>query len=122
MKNVVMAAVAAMGLMTTSAYAVELGGGVAAGGEVETTYNFDTETFGVLFTPEMSYDWNNTVLFEVSTEIDILELNNDAVDNWTGLDFEVTYTLNNNLELFGEISTNEDFNFGDPIIGSRLSF
>lgn len=117
MKNILLATLSVFAL-TSAANAFELGGGLALGGEVESSYNFGTENFGVLFTPAASFTYEGFSL-TVDTEFDMLNLNADA---FTGLDFEAIYTINRNISAYGEISTNADFTFGDLVVGTRLSF
>jgi len=114
-------AAAAAFTFATSANAFELGNGLSVGGEVEQSYDFGTEDFAILFTPEVDFAYAGLAL-NVSTEFDVLELNNDAVDNFQGLDFEATYGVNDYITAFGEISTNKDFEFGDLVVGTRLNF
>ena len=122
MKKVLFATLSVFAL-TSAANAFELGGGLAAGGEVESSYNFGTEDFSVLFTPEVSFATSG-LFVGASLEIDMLDLENY---DFTGVDFEATYTIDGvvpgfAVEAFGEISTDADFEFGDLVVGTRLNF
>ena len=113
--------VAAAMVAATSATAMDLGNGLSLGGEVETSYTTGVGDYNILFTPEAGFTAGDFA-FTVETEIDMLELNNDAVDNFQGLDLEATYSINSHLEAFGEVSTDKDIKFGDVTVGTRLSF
>ena len=120
MKNILLATAVFLGA-ASAASAFELGNGLSVGGEVEQSYDFGTEDFSLLFTPEVDFAYAGLAL-NVSTEFDVLELNNAAVDNFHGLDFEATYGVNDYITAFGEISTDKDFEFGDLVVGTRLNF
>lgn len=114
--------VAAAMVAATSASAMDLGNGLSVGGEVETSYTTsDTDNWGLDFTPEVGFEVD-AFAFTAETTFDMLELNNEAIDRFTGVDFEATYGISNNLEAFGEISTDNDWEFGDLTVGTRLSF
>ena len=115
--------IAAAMVAATSANAFDLGNGLSIGGEVETSWTpaADTNAYGLDFTPEASFTFQGLKL-SADTTIDMLELNNDAVDTFTGFDFEATYSVSDNLTAFGEVSTDADNAFGDITIGTRLSF
>ena len=112
---------AAAMVAATSATAMDLGNGLSLGGEFETSYTTGVGDYNMLFTPEAGFEAMGFAL-TVETEIDMLELNNDAVDNFQGLDFEATYGVNDYLEAFGEVSTDKDLEFGDVTVGTRLNF
>jgi len=114
--------VAAAMVAATSATAMDLGNGLSLGGEVETSYTTsDTDNWGLDFTPEVGFATGGFAL-TAETTFDMLELNNEAIDRFTGVDFEATYEVNSNLEAFGEVSTDNDWEFGDVTVGTRLSF
>lgn len=114
--------VAAAMVAATSATAMDLGNGLSLGGEVETTYTTsDTDNFGLDFTPKAGVEFQGLNL-TAETTFDMLELNNEAIDRFTGVDFEATYEINSNLEAFGEVSTDNDWEFGDVTVGTRLNF
>ena len=121
MKFVGIVAAAAALTFATSANAFELGNGLSVGGEVESSYNFGTEDFGLLFTPEASFNMDGLAL-GVSTEFDLANLEDEVADNFKGLDFEATYTVNDWVSAYGEISTDKDFEFGDLVVGTRFNF
>lgn len=121
----IVAATAALTLTACAAneaVAMDLGNGLSVGGEVETSYTTsDTDNWGLDFTPEVGFEVD-AFAFTAETTFDMLELNNEAIDRFTGVDFEATYGISNNLEAFGEISTDNDWEFGDLTVGTRLSF
>lgn len=116
------AAIALTACVANEAAAMDLGNGLSIGGEVETSYTTsDTNNWGVDFTPEVGFEMSGFAL-SAETTFDVLELNNEAIDRFTGVDFEATYGISNNLEAFGEVSTDNDWEFGDVTVGTRLSF
>jgi len=57
----------------------------------------------------------------VATDIDMLEL--DEGDIFQGLDFTADYTVpSTNINLYTEVSTDEDLEFGDVTVGAKVSF
>ena len=125
MKFVLIAAsaIALTACVANEAAAFDLGNGLSIGGEVETSWTpaADTNAYGLDFTPEAAITFQGLKL-SAETTFDMLELNNDAVDTFTGFDFEATYGVTDNLTAFGEVSTDADNEFGDITIGTRLSF
>lgn len=109
-------------LAASSASAFELGTtGISLGGEFDGHYTTGVEEFGLDFTPRAEFS-NWGIGFGVETTFDLLELNNDAVDTFTGLDFDASYQLTPAVEAYGEIGTNADLEFGDLTMGLRLGF
>ena len=116
------AAIALTACVANEAAAMDLGNGLSIGGEVETSYTTsDTNNWGLDFTPEVGFAMQGFAL-TAETTFDMLELNNAAIDRFTGVDFEATYGVTDNLEAFGEVSTDNDWEFGDVTVGTRLSF
>jgi hypothetical protein len=121
MKNILLATAVFFGA-ASAASAFELGNtGISLGGELETSYNFGTEDFGVLLTPEAGFEYD-ILAVTVSTDLNLADFNSDVTENFQGLDFEAVLTVNDYLNAYGEISTDADFEFGDLVIGTRLSF
>ena len=57
----------------------------------------------------------------VATDIDILTLDED--DIFQGLDFTADYTVpSTNINLYTEVSTDADLEFGDVTVGAKVSF
>ena len=57
----------------------------------------------------------------VATDIDMLEL--DEGDIFQGLDFTADYTVpSTNINLYTEVSTDADLEFGDVTVGAKVSF
>lgn len=109
-------------MAATSANSMDLGNGLSIGGEVESTYTTsDTNNYGLDFTPKAGYEFQGLAL-SAETTFDVLEINNEAINRFTGVDFEATYSLSKNVQAFGEVSTDNDWEFGDVTVGTRLSF
>ena len=59
--------------------------------------------------------------FTMATDIDMLTL--DEEDIFQGLDFTVDYTVpSTNINLYTEVSTGSDLEFGDVTVGATVSF
>ena len=59
--------------------------------------------------------------FTMATDIDMLTLDED--DIFQGLDFTVDYTVpSTNINLYTEVSTDSDLEFGDVTVGATVSF
>ena len=57
----------------------------------------------------------------VATDIDMLEL--DEGDIFQGLDFTADYSVpSTNINLYTEVSTDSDLEFGDVTVGAKVSF
>ena len=57
----------------------------------------------------------------VATDIDMLTL--DEGDIFQGLDFTADYEISNtNINLYTEVSTDADLEFGDVTVGAKFSF
>ena len=57
----------------------------------------------------------------VATDIDMLEL--DEGDIFQGLDFTADYSVpSTNINLYTEVSTDADLEFGDITVGAKVSF
>ena len=59
--------------------------------------------------------------FTMATDIDMLEL--DEGDIFQGIDFTMDYTVpSTNINLYTEVSTDSDLEFGDITVGATVSF
>ena len=88
-------ALAATVAFTSSAIAEEVGGGFSVGGEIDTSFNMDTENFNILLTPEAKYvQWGAE--FTVDIPINVYDQDqftlNDAFDK-PMINFGMTYGL-----------------------------
>jgi hypothetical protein len=119
MKNILLATTVLFAA-ASAASAFELGNtGVSLGGEVDFNYTTGVETTAMDITSSASFaKWG--VFFGAETTFDLLDV--DEVDDlFTGIDFDAAYAYGA-LEVYGEVSTDADFEFGDVTIGTRLSF
>lgn len=113
-------ATAATVLVATQAAAIDLGGGLSAGAEIDMNYTTGVETWALEATPELGFSTMGAEL-TVGSTFDMLKLNDD--DLFQGLDFEATYPLaTTGIELYGEVSTDDDLEFGDVTVGATFSF
>jgi len=122
----VAATVAALGLAACAAdeaAAIELGGGLKAGGEIDMNYTTGVEEWALEATPEVGFAAAG-VVFTVGSTFDLMGLNEDDV--FKGLDFGAEYDLGaigvNGIKAYGEVSTDADFEFGDITMGVNFSF
>lgn len=115
MKNILLATTI-LAMSAVSAMAFDLGGGLTAGGEVNAEYNVtQSGDIALTATPELVYVVGD-MDFTVGTDIDLTNI------DFVGLDLNATYYVGSNVELYAEISTNADLDFGDLIVGATLSF
>jgi hypothetical protein len=118
MKNILLATAVLFGA-ASAASAFELGNtGLSVGGEVDLNYTTGVETYAMDLTSGVSFS-NWGVTFNAETTWDLLDLNDG--DLFTGVDFDAAYQYGA-VELYGEVSTDADFEFGDVTVGTRLSF
>jgi hypothetical protein len=119
MKNILLATAVFFGA-ASAASAFELGNtGVSLGGEVDLNYTTGVETYAMDLTSTASFSmWG--VYLGAETTFDLLNLNNG--NQFTGVDFDAAYQVNNLIEVYGEVSTDDDFEFGDVTIGTRFAF
>ena len=119
MKNV-LTATALAAITATHISAAELGStGINIGAEVDMNYTTGVEDWSIDFIPEAGFNkWG--VDFKGSTTIDVIELNDG--DIFQGLDFEAGYSLTDNLRAYGEVSADQDWDFGDIKAGVSFSF
>ena len=122
MKTFILATIASIGLASAASAAdfSVAGQTLSIGGEVDMNYNTGTELFALEVVPSTGFVAYG-VDFEVSTTIDILQLNEGDV--FQGVEFEAGYTIpTTNVRAYAEIATNSDLEFGDLLVGATLSF
>jgi len=109
--------------VASQAAAIELGGGLKAGGEIDMNYTTGVEEWALEATPEVGFAAAG-VDFTVGSTFDLMGLNEDDV--FKGLDFGAEYDLGaigvNGIKAYGEVSTDADFEFGDITMGVNFSF
>lgn len=103
-------------MTAASAMAFDLGYGFSAGADINAEYNVTVGgAVALTATPELAYGVGDFG-FTVGTDIDLTDV------DFVGFDIGATYQIGKNLELYGDVSTDEDLKFGDLIIGATLSF
>ena len=107
MKKVLLTSVA-IATFSSAASAFDLGNGFSAGGEIVAAYTVDAEDTTAVFTPSLSYTEGN---FGAVASIDISVYENewvlqDQFDVGQTVDFELTYSLRDNMELMLETAYN----------------
>jgi len=119
MKNILLATAVLFGA-ASAASAWELGDtGINIGGEVDFNYTTGVEDYALDLTTGAGFSkWG--VTFNAETTWDLLDLNTDN-DLFTGVDFDAAYQYGA-VEVYGEVSADADFEFGDVTIGTRLAF
>lgn len=117
---------AAMGLLTimaTKASSMDFsvaGQTVSIGADSDINYTTGIEEWEWELTPSAGLTAMGIGL-SVATDIDMLEL--DEGDIFKGLDFTVDYTVpSTNVNLYTEVSTDSDLEFGDITVGATVSF
>ena len=121
------AAIAAATMVTlaacagTEAEAIELGGGLKAGAEIDMNYTTGIEEWALEATPEVGFEAYGANL-TVGSTFDLMGLNEDDV--FKGLDFGAEYNIGviPGLTAYGEIGTDADFEFGDATMGVKFAF
>lgn len=122
MKFVVTAAAIAMATTTASAADLNVGGlTLMAGGEVDMNYTTGVEEWAMEFTPYVGTEFMGVGL-SVETTMDLMKLDTDGSDAFTGLTFGSSYVVMDNLSVYGEVDTNADLEFGDAKLGASFRF
>jgi hypothetical protein len=108
-------------------------GGFSFGGEVDSTYNVDSEKALVVLTPEVNYTMGDTNI-ELSSPINVVNTQSttssdfvmfDALEDGTYplMNLEVTHQLRTNLELSAGSSYNlNTHKRGNILIGASFKF
>lgn len=109
MKNTFMAAIAAMGLSATSAYAGDLSF------NAETEYAFEAETFSI----ETGAAYNvNSFTFAGLVAFD------DSADSldFTGAEVSVSYAVTEGVDAYVRIEGDADWDHSETVVGVSFSF
>lgn len=116
MKTFLLTATAVLALTAGVAQAADLGHGFALSTEINAEYNVTAGgDVALTATPELAYTIGSVDL-TVATDIDLADI------NFVGLDLEAKYVVNDNWDLYADVSTDADLNFGDVVIGATVKF
>ena len=118
MKIAVIATAATL-LVATQASAIDLGNGLTAGVEFDGNYTSGVDVWALDVTPEVGLGFMGAD-FTVGTTFDMLDINEGNV--FEGLDFNVEYAVGDAVTAYGEVSTDDDFEFGDVTLGMTFAF
>ena len=126
MKTITISIVAVMGflaIMATKAASMDFsvaGQTLSIGADTDINYTTGVEEWVWELTPSAGVTALGIGL-SVATDIDMLTL--DEGDIFQGLDFTADYEVSNtNINLYTEVSTDADLEFGDVTVGARFSF
>jgi opacity protein-like surface antigen len=112
-----------LALTATTATAADfplLGQTVSIGAESDTNYTTGVEDWEWELTPYAGVNLMGVGL-TLETDIDMLKLNEDEI--FTGVDVELNYSVpHTNVNLYTEVSSDKDFDFGDVTIGATVKF
>ena len=123
MKFAVTAAAIAMAATTANAAEFNAGGGftLMAGGEIDMHYTTGVDAWAMEFTPHVGTEFMGVGL-SVETTVDLMDLDTDGSDAFTGLTFGSSYVVMDKMSVYGEVDTNKDLEFGDVKMGVLLNF
>tara|TARA_R100001443_G_scaffold3451_4_gene10763 strand:+ start:1960 stop:2340 length:381 start_codon:yes stop_codon:yes gene_type:complete len=126
MKTITISIVAVMGFLAiaaTKAASMDFsvaGQTLSIGADTDINYTTGVEEWVWELTPSAGVTALGIGL-SVATDIDMLTL--DEGDIFQGLDFTADYEVSNtNINLYTEVSTDADLEFGDVTVGARFSF
>lgn len=112
-----------LALTATTATAADfplLGQTVSIGAESDTNYTTGVEDWEWELTPYAGVNLMGVGL-TLETDIDMLKLDEDEV--FTGVDVELNYSVpHTNVNLYTEVSSDKDFDFGDVTMGATIKF
>jgi len=112
-----------LALTATTATAADfslLGQTVSIGAESDTNYTTGVEDWEWELTPYAGINLMGVGL-TLETDIDMLKLDED--DIFTGVDVELNYAVpHTNVNLYTEVSSDKDFDFGDVTVGATVKF
>lgn len=120
MKTIVLASASAF-VLSASVVAAEEANGISWGAEIDGNYDTGTEVFTLTATPEMVYTMDRFTF----TTSSVLDLNADQDANeevFNGIDFELAYEMTKETEAYVRISTDDEFDFGDAVVGATFKF
>jgi len=126
MKTITISIVAVMGFLAiaaTKAASMDFsvaGQKLSIGAETDLNYTTGEEDWVWELTPSAGINALGIGL-SVATDIDMLEL--DEGNIFQGLDFTADYEVpSTNINLYTEVSTDADLEFGDVTVGAKFSF
>ena len=121
MKTTAIATVVALAATSTSAMDFSVAGQtLSIGADSDLNYTTGVEEWEWELTPSAGITAMGIGL-SVATDIDMLEL--DEGDIFQGLDFTAKYEIPSTyINLYTEISTDSDLEFGDVTVGAMVSF
>lgn len=92
---------------------------LSLGTEFDMNYTTGVDAWALDTTPSVGATvWG--LDFEVATTFDMLDI--DDGDVFQGVDLSVGYDLTSQLGVYGEVSSDEDFDFGDVKMGVTFAF
>lgn len=121
MKTTAIVTAAMLTATSTSAMDFSVAGQtLSIGAETDLNYTTGVEEWVWELTPSAGVTALGIGL-SVATDIDMLTL--DEGDIFQGLDFTADYEISNtNINLYTEVSTDADLEFGDVTVGAKFSF
>jgi hypothetical protein len=121
MKTTAIVTAAMLAATSTSAMDFSVAGQtLSIGAETDLNYTTGVEEWVWELTPSAGVTALGIGL-SVATDIDMLTL--DEGDIFQGLDFTAKYEVSNtNINLYTEVSTDADLEFGDVTVGAKFSF
>lgn len=121
MKTTAIVTAAMLAATSTSAMDFSVAGQtLSIGAETDLNYTTGVEEWVWELTPSAGVTALGIGL-SVATDIDMLTL--DEGDIFQGLDFTADYEVSNtNINLYTEVSTDADLEFGDVTVGAKFSF
>ena len=94
-------------------------------GEVVVEYNVDTSGLTSVVTPTVRYAYGDAD-FTASSDLALWDdgsVVDDTLDVMPTIDFRADYTVNDSLELYGEVSYDlEEEERGDAVVGASFNF
>ena len=112
-----------LALTATTATAADFpiwGQTVSIGAESDTSYTTGIEDWEWELTPYAGINMMGLGV-TVETDIDMLKLDKDNI--FTGVDVTTNYIVpNTNVNLYTEVSSDDNFKFGDVEIGAKIKF
>jgi hypothetical protein len=126
MKTITISIVTVMGFLAIAATKVSsmdfsvVGQTLSIGAETDLNYTTGVEEWEWELTPSAGINALGIGL-SVATDIDMLELEEGNI--FQGLDFTADYEVpSTNINLYTEVSTDADLEFGDVTVGAKFNF
>lgn len=118
----VLATAAVLAATSVSAADLNVGGlTLSAGGEVDMNYTTGVEEWAMELTPYVGTEFMGVGL-SVETTVDLMKLDTEGADVFTGLTLGSSYVVMDKVSLYGEVDTNKDLEFGDAKMGVSFKF